>query len=141
MDLHVVTRHPLRALALVVVVLAGVGVVAAVRPGSGAEASAGQTTVTGVVVLSPACPVARAERRCEDRPVAGAQVSLWRDGRRVAQTETDDRGAFGLSGVEGAVEVRAVHAFGGYVARTTSAVTLRRGEPTRVRLLLDSGIR
>jgi hypothetical protein len=136
-----VTRHPLRALALVVAILAGVGVFAAVRPGTGAEASGGQTTVTGEVMRSAACPVARAERPCPTQPVAGAQVSLWRDGRRVAVTRTDEQGRFRLSGQAGDAEIRATHAFGGYVARSTHAVTLGRGAPTDVRLLLDNGIR
>jgi hypothetical protein len=137
-----VTRHPLRALAVVVAVLAGVGVFAAVRPDSGAEASGGHATVTGVVVRSATCPVARAERPCPTHPVPGAEVSLWRDGRRVATTQTDAQGQFRLSGEAGAdLEIRASHAFGGYVARTTRAVTLRRGTPTDVRLLLDIGIR
>jgi hypothetical protein len=137
----VVTRHPLRALALVVAVLAGVGVLAAVRPDSGAEASGGRATVTGLVVRSAPCPVARAERSCPAHPVAGADVSLWRDGRVVAETQTDEHGRFRLSGREGAAEIRASRAFGGYVARTTRAVTLRRTTPADVRLLLDNGIR
>ena len=137
----VVTRHPLRVLAIVVAVLAGVGVFAAVRPDSGAEASGGHATVTGVVVLSVSCPVARAERSCPTQPVSGAQVSLWHEGRRVAATQTDAQGRFRLSGPAGAAEIRVTHSFGGYVARTTRAVTLRRGTPTGVRLLLDNGIR
>ena len=138
----VVTRHPLRALVLVVAVLAGIGVFAAVRPDAGAEASGGHTTVTGVVLLSAPCPVARAERSCEAHPVAGVQVSLWRDGHRVARTQTDAQGRFRLSGVEGAAELRATHAFGGgYVARATRAVTLTDGTSTDVPLMLDNGIR
>ena len=97
--------------------------------------------VTGVVVRSAGCPVARAERSCPTQPVVGAQVTLWRDGRRVATTQTDAQGQFQLSGQTGAAEIRVSHSFGGYVARTTSAVALRRGTPTDVRLLLDNGIR
>jgi hypothetical protein len=85
--------------------------------------------------------VARAERSCPTRPVAGAQVSLWRHGRSVAVALTDQQGRFRLSVQAGDAEIRATYVVGGYVARSTRAVTLRRATPTDVRLLLDDGIR
>ncbi len=140
------TRHAMGTVALAVVavvaVLAGIRVLAAVGPDTGAETPAAERpTVTGVALLSAPCPVARAERSCEAHPIAGAHVSLWRDGHRVAETHTDAQGRFRLSGVEGAAELRATRAFGGYVARATRPVELRRGTPTDVRLMLDNGIR
>jgi hypothetical protein len=73
--------------------------------------------------------------------VAGAVVSLWRNGRQVATARTDELGQFRLSGRAGPAVVRARTAFGAYVARTSRDVTLQRGATTHIRLRLDNGIR
>ena len=138
------TRSPGASFAVVVTVLVGVGFLASVGPQAGggtSDRSDRSGTVTGVVLRPATCPVARAERACAARPVAGARVSLWWDGRRIAETQTDARGEFRLSGPTSHVEVRASDPSGRYVARTSRAVTLRPGTSSRVRLLLDNGVR
>lgn len=135
-------RHPRSVLALVGSLLAAGGLVAVVGPVSGAAASGQRrATVTGTVVRPAACPVARAEQPCPTHPVAGAHVSLWRGGSALAATTTDASGQFQLAARPGAAVLRARTSFGGYVARASRDVTLRRGSPVHVRLLLDNGIR
>ena len=103
------------------------------------------TEVTGVVVTSPTCPVARAGQPCPAQPVAGASVSLLRDGALLARTRTDRSGRFRLACPPGATEVVAGRTpgttQGGYVGRATRALDVRPGTTTEVRLVVDSGIR
>ena len=103
------------------------------------------TEVTGVVLTSPTCPVARAGRPCPARPLAGASVSLLRDGALVARTRTDRAGRFRLACPPGAVVLVAGRTpgttQGGYVGRVSRAVDVKPATTTEVRLVVDTGIR
>jgi hypothetical protein len=87
------------------------------------------------------CPVAQAEHVCGARPMRGVRVALLRHGDVIAVGRTDGRGAVVLSARPGPAVIFALSASGGYVSRTSQAVTLDASATTHVRLLLDTGIR
>jgi hypothetical protein len=98
-------------------------------------------TLTGFVVTGPVCPVLHAPPRsaCRPRPVQGAHVDIRTRGHSVAATDTDRGGRFVVELPYGKYVVTATNPS---PLGTTAQQRVELGaRPTKVRLLVDSGIR
>jgi hypothetical protein len=96
-------------------------------------------TVSGRVLSAPSCPVERAGSPCPPRPVVGATVVALRASHVVASTHTGANGHYVLHLTPGHYLIRATNPGIGSTAQHPASV--RPGETTTVRLVVDSGIR
>jgi hypothetical protein len=116
-------------------------VVAVTWSANGPAAAASGGTISGVVLGTAACPVVVAERPCPTQPVVGARISFLRNGTVVARTTSGQTGGFRVAARPGEVVVRARMSFGGYVARAARTLVVHASTTSRVRLVLDNGVR
>jgi hypothetical protein len=103
------------------------------------------TTVSGLVVAGPTCPVVRdpPDPACEDRPVAGADiVAVDAQGQEVARASTDDDGGFTLDLPAGEYQLVPQPVEGLLGTASPTAIVVVDGAPLEpVTILYDTGIR
>lgn len=105
----------------------------------------GATTVTGVVLAGPGCPVVRdpPDPACEDRPVEGAEIVILdaQDGE-VARIRTDAGGTFTISLQPGEYQLVPQPVEGLLGTPAASALMVVEGaDPEPVTIVYDTGIR
>jgi hypothetical protein len=107
-------------------------------------ASVHQGTLTVTVLASPACPGPQAvDRPCPPRPVAKLLVRIEQlDGSIVATATTDQTGHFTSTLAPGTYLLSVQHAAPSLIGKQqNTSVTIRDGQTTAVRLIVDSGLR
>ncbi len=103
---------------------------------------AGESTAKGITLVlgKPASITGRVVDAETRRPVAGAQVSVWRNRTRseVARTHSDDRGQFNFESLSrGAYDVEVLS--GRYRSRYLGGITLVQGQAFNLELALTKG--
>ena len=102
-------------------------------------AQTGETGIEGRVTIGPSCPVQRIDSPCPDRPYA-ARLTLWRNGDKVAETQSDAGGEFRIIVPPGDYLLIGERA-GTFPRETQQPVTVTDGHLTKVQVQYDSGIR
>ena len=126
----------MRRLALVVVVVIGLGACAKAAPQGGTNSG-----IQGTVTVGPQCPVVQAESPCPDTPFDG-KVQVSRGGGVIAQVQVDAQGSYWIALVPGTYVVLPMVAGNGGLPRATpQTVVVRDGAFTQADLTIDTGIR
>jgi hypothetical protein len=103
---------------------------------AGPEASGG---IYGQVLAGPTCPVERPGEVCGPRPWVGRVRATSEEGRTYEE-DTDDEGRYALDLPPGVYTVVAVTS-GGPPTGIPQAIQVPAGQPMRVDLEVDTGIR
>ena len=103
------------------------------------------TTLSGIVLAGPTCPVVRdpPDPACEDRPVAGAEiVALDAEGQEVARASSDANGGFTLALPAGEYQLVPQPVEGLLGTAPPASIVVGDGEPPDpVTIVYDTGIR
>lgn len=98
------------------------------------------TGIEGQVLIGPMCPVVQAGTPCPDQPYQAAIAVLDKNGRQVAQFQSDAQGRFLVSLAPGTYTVRPGSP-DGFTRAGEQTVTVVSGQYTQVTITYDSGIR
>jgi hypothetical protein len=109
-------------------------------PANAEPTPAGSQGIEGRATLGPACPVARAEDPCPDRPYQATVDVLDGQGGLVKEFQTAADGSFRISLPPGTYTLQGVSS-GNLPLAPTQAITVQPGRFTQVTLSFDSGIR
>jgi len=111
----------------------------------GPEAGPPETTVSGVVLAGPVCPVVTdpPDPACEDRPVADAEIVVRDEsGDSVATVRSAEDGSFSIALAEGRYELLPQPVEGLMGTAATVIVTVEDGVPLEpIAISYDTGIR
>jgi hypothetical protein len=111
----------------------------------GPEAQPPDTTVSGVVLAGPVCPVVTdpPDPACEDRPVADAEIVVRDEsGDSVATVRSAEDGSFSIALAEGRYELLPQPVEGLMGTAATVIVTVEDGVPVEpIAISYDTGIR
>lgn len=100
----------------------------------------GAQGVRGTVLRGPMCPVEQTGSPCPDEPVAGARISVLRDGEAVRTATSDPQGRFQIALAPGRYTLQVEPGAAGMFAKPVEIQVLP-GSFVRVDLLIDTGIR
>jgi hypothetical protein len=120
-------RHP------AVLVLVPILLIACAQPAATAR-------IEGRVLAGPTCPVESPGAECDPVPWTGTVRATGEDGG-VYETETDDGGAYAIDLPPGTYVVVAVTGSGAPPTGVPQTVPVVEGQPLRVDLEVDTGIR
>lgn len=100
----------------------------------------GQNGITGIVLAGPQCPAEVIGRSCPPRAVSARVTVTNQLGRNIATFTSDTHGHFRVRLAPGTYELITTQTHQPQLLRPVR-VTVKRGRYTRLRLLLDTGIR
>ncbi|HLB47823.1 MAG TPA: carboxypeptidase-like regulatory domain-containing protein, partial [Anaerolineales bacterium] len=98
------------------------------------------TGIEGQVLIGPMCPVVQSGTPCPDQPYQATIAVLDKNGRQVAQFQSDAQGWFLVSLAPGAYVLHP-ESPDGFARAGEQPVTVVSGQYTQVTITYDSGIR